>query len=118
MSSQDSTTPARREITVRRAPKYVPFMVAGGLLGIIVAAIAAYGFHSEDSVVPGEVYEASTVFGFFAVIFAAAGVVVGCLVALLMDRLSLKNQRTAVVQELTPSEEAQAAAAEAADDEA
>ena len=34
--------PERREVTVRRAPKYVPFLILGGLVGVVAAAIIAY----------------------------------------------------------------------------
>ena len=38
MASEDTTpNSARREITVRRAPKFVPFMILGAVVGAIVA---------------------------------------------------------------------------------
>ncbi|CAN7554486.1 hypothetical protein [Arthrobacter sp. LjRoot14] len=91
MASED--TPAeRREITVRRAPKYVPFLILGGLVGIIVAAVIAFALPGD----PG--YEPSSVFGFFLVLFGAGGVILGAIVALLLDRLSVRRAQHAVVE--------------------
>ncbi|MEO5318655.1 hypothetical protein PV761_08730 [Arthrobacter sp. CC3] len=91
MASED--TPAeRREITVRRAPKYVPFLILGGIVGIIVAAVIAFALPGDPS------YEPSSVFGFFMVLFGAGGVILGAIVALLLDRLSVRRAEHAVVE--------------------
>src|SRR5688500_17938470 len=85
-------TPERRGITVRRAPKYVPFLILGGLVGIAAAAIIAYALPASASYVPG------TVFGFFMVLCGAGGVILGAIAALLLDRLSVKRAEHAVVE--------------------
>jgi hypothetical protein len=98
MSSPESPAPERREVTVRRAPKYVPFLILGGLLGFIFAAVLAYG-------VPGDAsYDPGTVFGFFLVPCAAGGAILGAVVALLLDRLSLRRAQHAVVEAVPDSE--------------
>jgi hypothetical protein len=82
----------RREITVRRAPKYVPFLILGGLVGFAVAAVIAYGR-------PGnETYDPGTVFGFFMVLCGAGGVILGAITALILDRLSVRRAQQAVVE--------------------
>ena len=97
MASED--TPAeRREITVRRAPKYVPFLILGGLVGIIVAAVIAYALPGDAS------YDPSSVFGFFMVLFGAGGVILGAIVALLLDRLSVRRAEHAVVEAVPETE--------------
>lgn len=89
--------PERREVTVRRAPKYVPFLVLGGILGFGVAAFLAYG-------VPGdERYDAGAVFGFFMVLCGAGGVILGGVAALTLDRLSVRRARHAVVEAVPDS---------------
>ena len=93
--------PERRGITIRRAPRFVPFMVLGGLLGIIVAAFVAYGLPGDPS------FDANSVFGFFLVAFAAAGVILASIVALLLDRLSIRRTERAVVESLPDSSEDQ-----------
>jgi H+/Cl- antiporter ClcA len=97
MSSPEFPASGRRQVTVRRAPRFVPFLVLGALLGAAVAAILAYG-------VPGdEGYDASTVFGFFLVPCAAGGAILGAVVALLLDRLSLRRAQHAVVEAVPDS---------------
>ena len=89
--------PERREITVRRAPKYVPFLVLGGLLGFGVAAFLAYGLPGDES------YDASAVFGFFMIMCGAGGVILGGTVALILDRLSVRRAKRAVVESVPDS---------------
>jgi hypothetical protein len=103
MASED--TPAeRREITVRRAPKYVPFLILGGLVGIIVAAVIAYALPGDAS------YDPNSVFGFFMVLFGAGGVILGAIVALLLDRLSVRRAEHAVVEAVPETESGSAPA--------
>lgn len=88
----------RREVTVRRAPKFVPFLVLGALLGFAAAAVAAYA-------VPGDAeFDPGAVFGFLMITFGAAGAVLGAVVALLLDRRSVRKQERAVVESVPDSE--------------
>ena len=89
--------PERREVTVRRAPKYVPFLVLGGLLGFGVAAFLASGLPGDES------YDAGAVFGFFMILCGAGGVVLGGVAALVLDRLSVRRSRRAVVESVPDS---------------
>ena len=86
------SVPERREVTVRRAPKYVPFLILGGLVGVAVAAIIAYALPGDEG------YDASSVFGFFMILCAAGGVILGALVALVLDRMSVRRAERAVVE--------------------
>lgn len=93
--------PEQRVVAVRRAPRFVPFMVLGGLLGILVAAWVAYGLPGDPS------FERSAVFGFFTVAFAAVGVILGSVAALILDRASVRRAQRAVVESVadeTPGE--------------
>ncbi|MCA4134734.1 hypothetical protein [Arthrobacter sp. M4] len=97
--SDSSTSGAeRRDVVVRRAPRFVPFMILGGIIGIILAAFVAYGLPGDPS------FERSAVFGFFTVGFAAAGVILGSVAALILDRVSVRRAERAVVEEV-PDEE-------------
>ncbi len=84
--------PQRRRLTVRRAPKYVPFMVAGALLGVIVAAILTLVSNGAEQ------FGSGSVFGFFAVLLMVPGVGLGAVVALVIDRRSIRRTETAVVE--------------------
>jgi hypothetical protein len=90
--------PERREITVRRAPRFVPFLVAGGLAGVLVAAIVALAGSGSAE------YDRSTIFGFFAVLLAVPGVVLGGIVALILDRVSIRRMERAVVERDTEAD--------------
>lgn len=93
-------TPERRGITVRRAPKFVPFMGLGGVLGIIVAAFVAYGIPGDQS------FDTGAVFGFFLVSFAAGGVLLGAVAALVLDKVSVRRSQRAVVESVpSPTED-------------
>lgn len=82
----------RRELTFRRAPKYVPFMIAGAVAGAIVAGILTL-------VSPGvEQFTAGSIFGFFAVLLMLPGIGLGAVAALAIDRRSVRHARTAVVE--------------------
>ena len=90
--------PQRREITVRRAPKYVPFLVLGGLVGFAAAAVIAYAL-------PGDAgYDRGAVYGFFMVPCAAAGVILGAIAALVLDRASVRRARRGVVEAVPEAE--------------
>ena len=90
--------PERREITVRRAPKYVPFLILGGLVGFAAAAVIAYALPGDAS------YDRGAVYGFFMVPCAAAGVILGAIAALVLDRTSLRRARRGVVEAVPEAE--------------
>ncbi|MHA7268560.1 hypothetical protein [Arthrobacter sp. HLT1-20] len=95
MTSQPESTPGEpRKLTVRRAPKYVPFMIAGALAGIVTAAI----FTSIAP--PSEQFETSSIFGFFAVLMVLPGAGLGAIVALVLDRASTRRSKTLLVTSL------------------
>ncbi|WP_207767417.1 hypothetical protein [Arthrobacter glacialis] len=95
MTSQpESASGEPRKLTVRRAPKYVPFMIAGALAGIVTAAIFA------SVTPPNEQFETSSIFGFFAVLMVLPGAGLGAIVALVLDRASTRRSKTLLVTSL------------------
>lgn len=88
----------RREITVRRAPKYVPFLILGAVAGAAAAAAVAYGLPGDES------FDRGSVFGFFLVMFGAGGAVLGAVAALVLDRRSVSRRERAVVEAVPDSE--------------
>ncbi|MEQ4519812.1 hypothetical protein ABLI39_10680 [Pseudarthrobacter sp. B907] len=98
MAPEDTpAAPERRSVTVRRAPRYVPFLILGGLLGVVVAAVVAYALPGDEG------YDANSVFGFFLTFCAAGGAILGAAVALVLDRLSVRRTEHAVVESVPDS---------------
>jgi len=106
MSSEQPSTPAgsgpaprrRREVVVRRAPKFVPFMAAGVVLGVLVAAVTALAGPENAEFTRG------SVFGFFAVLFGVAGLLAGAVAALVLDRVGIRRAEHLIAEETGPTE--------------
>ncbi|MBG6224446.1 hypothetical protein IWX63_001005 [Arthrobacter sp. CAN_A2] len=81
--------PAVREVTVRRAPKFVPFMALGAVLGFLAALVVAYT-GPEDPTLTRE-----SILGFFTVAFALPGLLLAALLVLVIDRRSIKRAERA-----------------------
>ncbi len=93
-SGAAETVGSARKLQVRRAPKYVPFLVAGGLAGIVTAAIFTFMFPADEQ------FDPSSVFGLFAVLLVLPGMGMGAVVALILDRQGRKKSETLVVEQL------------------
>lgn len=85
-------SPARREVTVRRAPKFAPFMGLGVLVGVIVAAIVAYAGPGDATLTR------ESIFGFFIMVFAIPGLLLGALLVLVLDRISVHRSQRATAE--------------------
>ncbi|WP_205761784.1 hypothetical protein [Arthrobacter mobilis] len=108
MSSEQSPAPGRgvpgpglprRELSVRRAPKFTPFLAAGAVLGVVAAAVVALAGPENAEFTRG------SIFGFFAVLFGTAGLLAGGIVALVLDRLSVRRAELILAEETGPAEE-------------
>jgi len=94
-------TPARTDevVGVRRAPKYGVFAALGAMLGIVAAMILSTVFDGTDD--PSRYteiqYTASQAFGFILLWCLPAGILVGMLVALVLDRTVGRRVREARV---------------------
>lgn len=93
-SLPDNTSSAPRKLSVRRAPKYVPFLVAGGLVGIAAAAVLAFSHSSSGD------FDPSSVFGLFAVLLVLPGMGLGALAALLLDHRGRRHTKTLLAEPL------------------
>lgn len=80
------------QVRVRRAPSVVAFMMLGLIIGLIAAFISVIVGPGDPS------YSETSVFGVIAFIYGAVGVALGALVALWLDRRSLKKSVTARVE--------------------
>ncbi|HKT56734.1 MAG TPA: potassium transporter Trk [Microbacterium sp.] len=83
---------------VRRAPKVIVFLVLGAAVGVFVAMILTFAFSADTSAVTGVTYSASTVFGFLAIICGAVGLLLGGLVAVILDRRSSRRSHIVTIE--------------------
>jgi hypothetical protein len=81
--------PAYREVTVRRAPKFVPFMMLGAILGFLAALVLAYTGPADPTLTR------ESILGFFTVAFAIPGLILAALLVLIFDRRSVKRAERA-----------------------
>jgi H+/gluconate symporter-like permease len=79
-----------RETTVRirRAPKFLVFIVLGAVLGVLVALLSTAYFPVDPSVGFG------ATFGYFALYGIVIGALVGAVIAILLDRLLSRRAKT------------------------
>ena len=85
--SDDSATKVR----IRRAPKFSVFVVLGAVVGVLVALILTASFPIDPTVGFGPI------FGYFAIYGFVGGILLGCLVALLFDRVLSRRAKTVAV---------------------
>lgn len=85
------------EATIRPVPRYGVFMVLGTVLGVAVAGILTAIGSFEKSAATGVVYPAGQVFGFLLLWAVPAGIALGGVIALLLDRASRKRARVVTV---------------------
>jgi hypothetical protein len=76
------------DVRIRRAPKFPTFLILGGGVGAIVSFILTALFPVDPSVGFG------ALFGYFALYGVTAGVLIGALIAIVLDRRSLKRVST------------------------
>jgi hypothetical protein len=101
-SAPDQQQPDEQDVRIRRAPKYGRFMIVGGGLAAIITFVLTASFPVDPKV------GFFALFGYFALFGVTAGVLLGALVALVLDRAGLKRARPAtVVTELADPEDAE-----------
>ncbi|UFS58956.1 hypothetical protein [Subtercola endophyticus] len=86
-------------VTIHRAPRYLRFMIAGGVVGVVVALILTFSFPEPAG------FDFSQVFGFLALFCGVVGFALGAVVALLVDRASRRAAKTIVVERVEGGEE-------------
>ena len=87
--TDDDTETPHRDVTVRRAPKFAPFMAIGAIVGFIAAFVVAYTGPADPTLTR------ESVLGFFTISFAIPGVLLGALVVLIFDRRSIRRAERA-----------------------
>jgi hypothetical protein len=85
-------SPQTDEVRIRRAPKYPAFMIVGGGIGAIATYIVTSLFPVDPQVGFG------ALFGYFSLFGIPAGVVLGALLALILDRRASRRSKTVEVE--------------------
>ncbi len=88
------------EVTVRRAPKFPAFMIVGGALGVIITLVLTSLYPADPSV------GFAALFGYFALYGVTGGVVLGAVLAIILDRVSTRRAKTVTVETETVAPEA------------
>ena len=89
------STPTTDQVTVRRAPKIPAFIFLGAVVGVIVTLVLTSLFPADPSVGFG------ALFAYFALYGVTAGVVLGALVGIIIDRVSSRRAKTVSVEVTT-----------------
>jgi hypothetical protein len=82
-------------VTIRRAPKFAPFLIVGGGVGAVATFILTMSFPVDPSIGFG------VLFGYFSLFGIPAGVALAALVVLIIDRASTKRSKAATVEHET-----------------
>ncbi len=90
--SSDSGDERPTSARLRRAPRIGVFLVLGGVIGLIATLIVTSQFEADPSVG----FVAS--FAYFCLFGIPAGVLVGAIVALILDAVSRRRMRTVAVE--------------------
>jgi hypothetical protein len=92
--------PRQSEVRIRRAPKMTAFLIVGGGLGAIVTFVLTALFPIDPEV------GFFALFGYLALYGVTAGVVVGGVIAIILDRRADKNTTSgsAVVESAPPAQ--------------
>jgi len=81
-------------VSVRRSPRYLNFMILGAVVGAILALVLTVAFPTNAEFGP------SQVFGFLLLAGVVAGVAVGAVAAMVIDRVTGRSAATVVVDRL------------------
>ena len=92
MSEKETIT--TEQVTVRRSPKYLTFMVAGIILGIIAALILTFALPNESE------FTLTQIFGFMLLITGTVGGTLGLVFALIVDRYFSRHVTQATAEKI------------------
>jgi hypothetical protein len=90
-TSNDPRQPRTNDVRIRRAPKFSVFLILGGGVGAIVTFILTALYPVDPNVGFG------ALFGYFALYGVTGGVLLGALVAIILDRRADRRATEATV---------------------
>ncbi len=75
------------KVSIRRVPKFLPFLITGGVIGVVIGAGAGIS-------IPAEQRTAEPIITYLIAYGAGIGVVAGIVAALIVDRIGLARAKT------------------------
>ena len=75
------------KVTIRRSPKYLPFLITGGVMGVIIGAGLGLS-------IPAEQRTAEPVITYLIAYGAGLGAVVGIVAAVIVERIGVARAKT------------------------
>lgn len=87
------TKEQRVDVSIRRSPKYLSFIIIGAVLGIVTAFIL-------NAVVPDGQRSAEPVLGYLVAFLAGVGAALGIIAALVLDRIFAARAKVAKATKL------------------
>jgi hypothetical protein len=89
MAKKVAAKASEAEVTIRRAPRISRFLILGGALGAIVTLILTLQFKADPAV------GMPALLAYFELFGIPAGIVLGAIVALVLDRIATRRAKTA-----------------------
>lgn len=80
-------TTQTEKVSIRRSPKYLPFLITGGVIGVILAGILGLS-------IPTEQRTAEPVVTYLIAYLGAGGAVLGIIAAMIADRIGVARAKT------------------------
>lgn len=81
------TTLKTEQVKIRRSPKYVPFLITGGVIGAIIGTVLGLS-------IPAEQKTAEPIITYLIAFIGGIGVVAGIVAALVVDRIGVARAKT------------------------
>ena len=81
------TTLKTEQVSIRRSPKFFPFLLTGGIIGLILAFILNAGISPEART-------AAPILGYLVAFLAAIGAGAGVTIAVILDRIGTARAKT------------------------
>lgn len=93
MSEKETIT--TEQVTVRRSPKFLTFMVVGIIVGILVALILTFALPNDSQ------FTLTQIFGFLLLFTGTIGGTLGLVFALIVDRYFSRHVKSAMAEKIS-----------------
>ena len=92
MTDEQPVSVSQDDVRIRRVPKYATFIILGGAVGAVVTLVLTMSQPADPNVGYG------ALFGYFLLFGVPAGVLLGALLALVLDLVGRRRARTVTAE--------------------